>query len=171
MDRRTSIAGTVLIIVGTLFFLARLDLVTLSAGDFLWILAAVGGSVMLYRGFALQGPASGKIFWGTAFLGVGLLQLAGRWSTGGFDPGIAGPLYLSIPAVAWVLVVVKSPREWHVLVPAVALVGLAAAMYLTEAGMLTRRDVTDAVSNYWPVALVTFGLAMILTGWGKRQPS
>lgn len=171
MDRRTSIAGIALIIIGAGLLLARLDLVSLSMGDALWLVAAVGGGVMLYRGFAGQGSGSGKIFWGTAFLTVGALQLADRWMPMGMDPGVEGPLYLAVPAVAWILVVIKSPREWHMLVPAVALLGLALAMYMTEIGTLTRGEVMDTVGRYWPVALVTFGVAMILTGWGKSQTS
>jgi hypothetical protein len=89
----------------------------------------------------------------------------------GIDPGVEGPLYLAVPGVAWLLVVTKSPREWHVLVPAVALLSLALAMYMTEVGSLTRGEVLDAVGRYWPVALVAFGFAMILTGWRKSQPS
>ncbi len=171
MDRRTSIAGIALIIIGAGLLLGRLDLVSLSMGDALWLVAAVGGGVMLYRGFAAQGSGSGKIFWGTAFLAVGALQLADRWMPMGIDPGVEGPLYLAVPAVAWILVVIKSPREWHVLVPAVALLGLALAMYMTEIGTLTRGEVMDTVGRYWPVALVAFGVAMILTGWGKSQTS
>jgi len=171
MDRRTSIAGIALIIIGAGLLLARLNLVSLSTGDVLWLLAVVGGGVMLYRGFAHQEPGSGKIFWGTVFLAVGALHLADRWMPMGIDPGVEGPLYIAVPAVAWILVVIKSPREWHVLVPAAALLGLALAMYLTEIGTLTRGDVTETVGQYWPVALVAFGLAIILTGWGKRQTS
>ena len=171
MDRRTSIAGIALIIIGAGLLLARLNLVSLSTGDVLWLLAVVGGGVMLYRGFARQEPGSGKIFWGTVFLAVGARQLADRWMPMGIDPVVEGPLYIAVPAVAWTLVVIKSPREWHVLVPAAALLGLALAMYLTEIGTLTRGDVTETVGQYWPVALVAFGLAIILTGWGKRQTS
>ena len=171
MDRRTSIAGIALIIIGAGLLLARLNLVSLSTGDVLWLLAVVGGGVMLYRGFARQEPGSGKIFWGTVFLAVGALHLADRWMPMGIDPGVEGPLYIAVPAVAWILVVIKSPREWHVLVPAAALLGLALAMYLTEIGTLTRGDGTATVGQYWPVALVAFGLAIILTGWGKRQTS
>lgn len=171
MDRRTSIAGIVLIILGTVLLIAKLDLISFSIGDVLWVLAVAGGGVMIYRGFAREGPASGKIFWGTAFLAVGLLQLASRWSPMGLDPDIEGPLYLAVPAIAWILVVIKSPREWHVLVPAVALLVLAWAMYMAEVGTLTRGEVLDAVSSYWPAALVAFGLAMILTGWRRGEPS
>ena len=171
MDRRTSIAGIVLIVIGAGLLLSRLDVIRLSMGDVLWVLGIVGGGLMLFRGFAGQGPGSGKIFWGAVFLAVGALQLADRWSPMGIDPGIEGPLYIAAPAVAWVLVVIKHPREWHVLVPAVALLGLALAMYMTEIGTLTRSEVMDTVGSYWPVALVAFGLAMILTGWRKSQPS
>lgn len=171
MDRRTSIAGIALIIIGAGLLLARLNVVGLSIGDALWVLAVAGGAAMIYRGFTRPDPPSGKIFWGTVFLAVGMLQLAARWIPSGIDPGIEGPLYLGVPAVAWILVVIKSPREWHVLVPAVALLGLALAMYMTEIGTLTRSDVMETVGRYWPVALVAFGLAMILTGWGKSQTS
>ena len=171
MDRRTSIAGIVLIVIGAGLLIGRLNLVSLSMRDALWLLAVVGGGVMLYRGFARQESGSGKIFWGTVFLAVGALQLADRWMPMGIDPGVEAPLYLAVPGVAWILVVIKSPREWHVLVPAVALLGLALAMYLTETGTLTRGEVTETVGQYWPLALVAFGLAMILTGWGKRQTS
>jgi hypothetical protein len=171
MDRRTTIAGIILILVGAGLLLHRLGLIDLSTGDVLWTLAAAGGGVMVYRGFAGQGPASGKIFWGTVLAAAGALQLADRLMPAGMDPGVEGPLYLATPALAWVLVVVKSPREWHVLIPAIALIGLACAMYMTEIGTLTRGEVRDAVGTYWPVALVAFGLAMILTGWRKSQPS
>jgi hypothetical protein len=171
MDRRTSIAGIALIIIGAGLLLSRLDVIRLSMGDALWVLAVAGGGAMLYRGFTGPTPPSGKIFWGTVFLAVGALQLADRWMPMGIDPGIEGPLYLAVPGVAWMLVVAKSPREWHVLIPAVALLGLALAMYMTEIGTLTRGEVMDTVGRYWPVALVAFGFAVILTGWRKSQPS
>jgi hypothetical protein len=171
MDRRMSIAGIALIIIGAGLLLSRLDLISLAKEDALWLLAVAGGGAMLYRGFASQGSGSGKIFWGAVFLAVGALQLAARWSPMGIDPGIEGPLYLTVPALAWILVVIKSPREWHVLVPAVALLVLASAMYMTEIGTLTRSEVMDTVGRYWPVALVAFGLAMVFTGWRKSQPS
>jgi hypothetical protein len=171
MDRRTSIAGIILIVAGAGMLLNRFDVIRLSMEDALWVLAVAGGAVMVYRGFSRPGPASGKIFWGTVLLFVGALQLADRWMPEGLDPGIEGPLYLAAPAVGWVLVAIKSPREWHVLIPAVALLGLALAMYMTEIGTLTRSEVMDTVGMYWPVALVAFGVAMILTGWRKSQPS
>lgn len=171
MDRRSSIAGIVLIVIGAALLLSRLNIVRLSMGDALWVLAAVGGGVMLVRGFAGQGPGGGKVFWGTIFLGIGVLQLANRWATYGIDPGVEAPMYLAVPAVAWILTVIKSPREWHMLIPAAALLGLAWAMYMTEVGTLTRGEVMDTVGRYWPMALVAFGLAMILTGWRKSQPS
>ena len=171
MDRRTSIAGIALILLGALLLIAKLDLVSFSAGDLLWVLAAVGGGVMIYRGFAAHGPASGRIFWGTVFLAVAALQLADRWMATGLDPGVGGPLYLAAPGLAWLLVVIKSPREWHVMVPAVALLALAWAMYMTEIGTFTRSEVMETVGNYWPAVLVAFGLAMILTGWRRGEPS
>jgi len=171
MDRRTSIAGVALIVIGAALLVTKLNLISFSAEGILWCLAAVGGGVMVYRGFTGQAPSRGKIFWGTLFLAVGLLQLIDRWSPMGMDPGIQGPLYLAVPAVAWVLVVVKNPHDWHLLIPAVALLGLALAMYMTEIGTLTRSEVMDTVGSYWPVALVAFGIAMILTGWRRSQPS
>lgn len=171
MDRRTSVAGIVLILVGAVLLFNKLDMINVSIEDVLWILAAAGGGAMIYRGFARQAPASGKIFWGAVLAAVGVLQLADRWMPMGMDPGVEGPLYLAVPALAWVLVVIKSPREWHVLIPAVALLGLALAMYMTEIGTLTRSEVMNTVGTYWPVALVAFGLAMIFTGWRRTEPS
>jgi hypothetical protein len=171
MDRRASFAGIALIVVGATLLAFKLDLITFTIGAVLWGLAAVWGGVMLFRGWTRPNPSRGGIFWGTILLSVGVLRTLNGLLPMGLDPGVEGPLYLAAPAIGLILVVVRRPRDWHMLVPAAALLALAWAMYMTEVGTLTRGEVMDTVSQFWPVALVAFGLSLILTGWRRSEPS
>ena len=72
------------------------------------------------------------------------------------------PWTVVLVGVAFLMMFVVSPRNWHVLVPTVFFLGAGAVMVLAEMGYFDRWDVMDAMRQYWPIALILFGITLLL---------
>jgi hypothetical protein len=56
----------------------------------------------------------------------------------------------------------SNTQEWHLIVPSLFFLGLGMLFVATDFDYLYRWDMVDAVSRYWPLALVLFGVSLIL---------
>ncbi len=72
------------------------------------------------------------------------------------------PCTVVLVCVGFLMMFAVSPRNWHVLVPAVFFLGTGAVMILSEMGYFDRWDVVDAFRQYWPIALILFGITLLL---------
>lgn len=160
---RYSWFGIALILVGSTLLLDRFGIVRLGWEPVLWSLLAVFGAVRTTDGFGKK--KSGRVFWGTFFFLSGVygvlryldvVELRSYWPV---------PAFLAIIGLSLAMIVVNSPRNWPVLVPALLFLGSGSAIILSDYGYLYRHDVIYAFRTYWPTGIILFGLALVLKGF------
>lgn len=166
MSRGMKYAGILLVVLGAVLLVKRMGLVELSAGMVLWGAIATVGGVKIYRGFTR--PGAGGVFWGTMFLGVGLARVLGKAGVVSIEWDLALPLLVLLAGAGTLLTFVASPRQWHVALLAVALLGLGSALTLSEYGIVPAHDVLNSLPVWGPVTLIAFGAALLLN---RRAPS
>jgi hypothetical protein len=152
--------GVGLIVVGAAMLLHRLGAVNFSWHAAFWGIVALLGAYKLITAFTTG--RSGAAFWGTVLLVLGIYQVFEQLNI------IYVPSYLLFP---WTVVLVGAgflmmfavrPRNWHVLVPSVFFLATGAVMILAEMGYFDRWNVLEAMRQYWPIALILFGITLLL---------
>jgi hypothetical protein len=158
--KRWSWFGAGLIVLGIAMLLDRLEIVRFDWHIVLWALLAIVGLVKGMDGFSKK--KTSRVFWGTfLFLlgaynllrGIDAIELRSYWWL---------PAMMLMLGFSLLMMFVCSPREWHLLVPALVLLGVGAAILLTEFGYFYRYDVAEAIRMYWPITLILFGLSLVL---------
>ena len=88
-----------------------------------------------------------------------------------FPGGTLFPLFLVVVGLGFFLALLRQPHEWHLAVPALCFLGVGAVMVLAEIDYLGRWAVLDMIRQWWPLALVLFGAALLLNRGAGRNPS
>jgi len=156
--------GSALVLVGALLLFDRFNLFSFRWPGVLWAGVAVLAAVMLVRHFK---GGDGAVFWWTVLLlfsGYKLLRAFGIWIP---PESIGLPAVLLMAGIGFLVMFLAVPANWHLLVPAVALVGVGTIMLLSEFGLMTEIDARALVKNYWPFALIAFGAALLLNRRGR----
>ncbi len=157
---RFSWIGIVLILVGSALLLDRVGVIRFGLPPLLWSLLAIFGALKAIEGFSRK--KSGRVFWGTFLFLLGVygvlryldvIELRSYWMM---------PAILVIAGLSILMMFVSSPKDWHLLIPALLLTGTGSAIILTELGYLYRYDVLESLRIYWPVGIILFGLALIV---------
>jgi hypothetical protein len=157
---KVSWLGAGLVVLGLAMLVDRLNLVRFGWETALWLLLAVYGAVKAVDAFGKK--KAGRVFWGALFFlfgsysllrDLGVVELHSSWML---------PHVILIVGLSFLMMYASSPREWHLLVPTLAFLGLGVVMILTDYGYLYRYEVVDALRVYWPVGLIMFGLALVV---------
>ncbi len=150
-------------LIGGMMLLDRMNVLRWEWWAVVWSVITVLGGAKIVQGVTTR--KSGKVFWGTILFLLGGLQVldyAGLLhNIPHYMVPFSLPTILATLGVAFLAMFLVDPREWQLLIPAVAFFGLGAVMILSDLGMLDREGVVDAVRNYWPVGLIVFGLALL----------
>lgn len=158
--------GIVLIVVGLAMLLDHMEILSMSWWLIFWACVTAGSAVVLARSSKSR---EGGVFWLTVLFFFALYQTLRQLGAMDVHEAIGFPLLLVIAGIGLVVVVVTHPVRWHLLVPAVVLIGVGGAMLLAEYDVITHWAVRNAVNSYWPVALILFGGAMLLNGATKKR--
>jgi hypothetical protein len=156
---RFSWLGGGLLIIGSAMLLDRLDVVRFGWQPVFWTLVALFGIVKAVDGFGKK--RSGRVFWGTFLFLFGVYELLRDLDVIELRSYWMFPAILLIIGLSLLMMYINSPREWHLLIPSLLLLGTGAAIILTEFGYFYRYDVIEAVRMYWPVGLILFGFALV----------
>ena len=151
--------GIILIVVGLAMLFDHLHILAMSWRVLFWACIAVASGVALVRNIRAK---DGAIFWWTILLFFGVYKTLRALEVVSFHESMGLPLLLLVAGAALVAMVIAQPARWHMLVPALVCLGLGTAMLLAELDVIAPADVRLAVRNYWPVALVLFGAALLL---------
>jgi hypothetical protein len=149
-----------MVVLGISMLLDRLDVVRFGWHPVFWTLLVIFGLVRAMNGF--EKKKTGRVFLGT------FLFLFGAYNLLRIMDVVELRSYWWLPAIILMLgfsllmMFVCAPKEWHVLVPALMLLGIGAAMVLTELGYFYQYDIVEAIRKYWPAGLILFGLSLIL---------
>ena len=157
--KRFSLPGVGLIMVGATMLLDRFNVIRFDWSTVLWGIIALYGFVKAIDGNTRK--KSGRVFLGTFFFLLGLYNILCNLEVIAFRSYWWMPVLLLIIGFSILMVYVTSPKDWHMLVPAILLLGSGTAVILAEFGYLYRYDVAELLRTYWPIGLILFGIALI----------
>ncbi len=152
--------GVGLIVVGAAMLLHRLGVVDFGWHAALWGIVALFGAFKLVTAFTTG--RSGAAFWGTVLLVLGGYQMLEDLGVAYVSSYLLFPWTVVLVGVGFLMMFAVKPRNWHVLVPSVVFLGSGTLMVLSEMGYFDRWDVLDAFRQYWPIALILFGITLLL---------
>ena len=162
MDKKLALIGTLLIGVGVLQILNHTGVITVGWNGIAWLCLAALGLWMIIKGFSTAGKARGGIFWGTLFLIAGCVNFGERAGLF-YVPGYLDmPMLFLAVGIAFLVVFIHKPQDWHVIVLSTVFTALGTLMLLAELDFISQWVVRDAIAQYWPVGLIVFGLALLL---------
>ncbi len=165
--QKRSLVGVGLIAAGALLLLGRLHLMHIDWPTLLWGGLALLGVYRVVLGFTQKGRG---VFIGTAAAAVGTYALL-RESGAFFIPHeLVLPSMILLAGLGIFLTFLAAPQRWHLLVPALLLLALGGALVLAEEGYLDAWEVLDLLRIWWPLALVLFGIALLLNRDRNRTP-
>ncbi len=166
MKTRPVWLGIVLIVVGVAMLLDHLHFFAMSWWLVFWAAVTVASAVMVFRNSRRR---EGGVFWLTILFFFALYKTLRQFGALDLREEWGFPVLLVIAGIGIGVVVASHPHRWHLLVPALALIAAGGAMMLAEFNVLSVWDVRNAVSNYWPVAVLLFGVAMLLNGFAWKK--
>lgn len=152
--------GVGLIAVGAAMLLHRLGVVTFGWHSAFWGVVALFGAYSLITSFTTG--RSGAAFWGTVMFVAGAYWILEEMNLLYVSSYLLFPWTVVLVGAGFLMMFAVKPRNWHVLVPSVCFLGAGALMILSEMGYFDRWDVLDAFRMYWPIALILFGITLLL---------
>ncbi len=152
--------GVGLIVVGAAMLLHRLGIVNFGWHAALWGIVALFGAYKLITAFTTG--RSGAAFWGTVLLVIGGYQALEETGLVYISSYLLFPWTVLLVGAGFLMMFAVRPRNWHVIVPAVFFMGTGIVMVLAEMGYFDRWEVVEAMRQYWPIALILFGITLLL---------
>ena len=160
--------GVVLICIGIVLLLDRLDVMDVEFSKIFWPIVILFGLMRVGQGFSRN--IQRRVFVGTVIFLYGLFFFLRSTDYVDMHGQVFIPATFLILGIAFFMMFLNNFKEWVFLLPAILLCGVGAAFILSELGYLYRYDVWEAVRLYWPLALVIIGLAIILRRKTHTQP-
>jgi hypothetical protein len=152
--------GVGLVVIGLVLLLDRLDVLYFEWTTAVWGLLAVFGATRMVDGFRRKLRA--RLFWGTFLFLLGTYSVLYHLNVFPFHFHVHPPVILLILGLCILALFVLNPKEWHVLIPSLSFIGLGTLWILVRLGFVYRYDVIDAIRYYWPMALILFGVSLLL---------
>jgi len=160
------IPGIILIAIGTLLLLNRLDIYYFRWATLYPIILMFLGAIFMSRAFG--GRDKGAIFPGTILFLVGLFFfLRNNYWLPFYYFRDSWPVFVLIIGIAFVALYAVKPYDWGVLIPGGLFLLLGSAFLLDRLHYLPW-GVREILGQLWPVALIILGIA-ILVGSLKRS--
>ena len=160
MQKKIPWVGAVLILAGVLLLVHRFGYITLHWHEIGWGVIALYGAVKAVNGFSRH--SAGTAFWGTAFFLIGAVGFAHPLRFGIFGSLSGASVILLILGVSFLIAFLSNTQEWHFVIPSLFFAGLGALFVASDYDYFSRWDLVEAVGKYWPLALILFGVSLIL---------
>ena len=168
-EQKYPLFAAALIIVGGLLLLRNLDILTLRFSNFFWPLIMILGLVGVGRGFSSD--RRGKIFWSTVVFLYALFFFLRSLDSIEVRGHLFIPASFLIFGLAFLMMYLANVREWPLLIPSLVLLGLGSIFVLDEYGYVDGWEVWYSVRQYWPIAIILFGLGILLRRRSLPPPS
>jgi hypothetical protein len=164
--RQRALWGGVLMLIGTLLLLHKLDVFPFGWETLVSGAVAAVALFMIVRKFREHGEG---VFWWTLLFCYGLFAFvrSAGWIT--IPPWYGFPLALIAIGVGFAVTVALRPTDWHLAVPSALFLVVGSLILLSEMGTLEVEMVRSAISAYWPFALIVFGVALLMSGRERKQ--
>jgi hypothetical protein len=169
MPGRFPLFGVALVLIGAAMLLDRTGVLSLSWPLVFWGAIALLGAFKLTRGFTVATCGGGSLFWGTVLLAVGLYNVLRDMNVTVIDTYLELPALVTTVGAGFLMMFIRHPRHWHILIPALFFGGLGTLMLLSELGYFSRWEVMSVVRTYWPIVLILFGASLLLSRGYPRK--
>jgi hypothetical protein len=158
-QRRLPVFGILLLVVGIALLLEKLDVIEFGWSRLLWAAVALLGAAIVIRAFVQDGRA--RIFWGTVLFLYGLLFFLRSLDLVEAHVAVFMPATFVILGFAFLMLFVSDPKDWHLLIPTVLLLGFGGAFMFAEVGFIRRWEMWDTFRTWWPLILVLVGISLV----------
>ena len=166
-DKKVSIVpGILLVLVGAVLLLAKLDLVDLYWED-VYPVILLGLGIMFFSFVFIRKDLNAS-FWGSTFLLLGVFFFLRNYNIIPyfFWDEIWPVIFLAVGIGFFVLYAFK-PKDWGVLIPGAVLlfIGLISLANTMEMYWRTR----DLIEDFWPLILIIIGGGLVLSALLKKK--
>ncbi len=158
-----------LIVVGAGLLLDRTGALPFGWWTIFWTVVAIVGMYKMVLAF--RNPAQGRMVWGTILFFLGLYCVMEDSGVLMLPGGTQFPALLAVVGLGFLLALARQPGQWHLAIPAAALLGAGALMIGAEWNYLPRWMVLDLIRQWWPAALVLLGAALLLNSRTETKSS
>jgi hypothetical protein len=158
--RRISLFGLFLVIFGALMLLRKGGLINLHSSDVIWPVLTLFGLILAGRGLA--DGKRGKIVGGTVLFLYSIFFLVRSAGDHELPIEMIVPSTFLVFGIVFLMLFVNRPAEWYFLVPGLLLLLVGASFLMTQYGYWYGWQMRDAISTWWPLALVLMGGGMLL---------
>ncbi|MHB1049887.1 MAG: LiaI-LiaF-like domain-containing protein [Bacteroidota bacterium] len=157
---RIPIFGIIVVTFGVVLLLRQIRLISVDGYSIVLFGLLVYGGAMIIRSYTLNVRQS--LYFGSLCFYSALVLLLGKYGVIEQTPFVYVPAFLIVFGLSFVMLYIFNMRDFHLLVPSAIFIGLGIAFMLTEVGYWYVGDVKEAISMYWPVALIVFGGLMLV---------
>ncbi len=171
-ERRSIIPGVLLVAIGGLIILNKLDVFGFRFRDIFPYAIIALGIWFFYK--LLVRHQRGAAFPATFFTLLGLFFLFRQhsyhfWRLHYIED--FWPVFLLILGIAFLIQFLVRPKDWGLLIPSIILLCLGCAFLFRNMGWYYFYDFEYYVQQYWPLVLVFIGLLLILTNIRRKAGS
>jgi hypothetical protein len=157
---RISLFGLFLVVFGVLMLLRKGGIINLHAPEIIWPVLTLFGLILAGRGLA--DGRRGKIVGGTVLFLYSIFFLVRSAGDHELPMELIVPSTFLIFGIVVLMLFVNRPAEWYFLVPGALLLLVGCSFLMTQYGSWYGWQVRDAISTWWPLALVLMGAGMLL---------
>ena len=164
-EPRSLVFGIVLIALGLVLLLDRLDVFSVRWDSLAWVIGLCLGGFLVVDGF-MRGRRA-RVYWGGVLFFFSLYWVLVRWDAIYHHGFFVTPVVLLAFGLSFFLLYASDTNEYGLLFPAVLLTGVGVAMILWWLEYFEWYEVRGYVRTYWPLLLVIWGAALLLR---RRKP-
>ena len=164
-EPRVLVFGILLIALGLVLLLDRLDLLFVRWGSLAWIVGACFGGFFAVDGFIRKRGA--RIYWGSVLFFFCTYWVMAGWDVIYHHNFYVTPVILLSFGLSFFALFASRPREYGLLIPAILLSATGTLMILWWWEYIEWYEVRHALRTYWPLVFVIWGVALLLK---RRNP-
>lgn len=164
-EPRALILGSLFVILGASLLLERLDVVLIRWDKLFWVAVLVTGAFLVADGYTHAGR--GRIYWGSVLFFFGAYQTMLRFDVIERYGIHTVPALLIVFGLAFLVLYLRFPSEWSLLVPFFILAGSGVTFVLWWWEVVEWYEIRMFVRTYWPALLILIGISMLF----RRRPA
>lgn len=164
-EQRGLVFGIVLIALGVVLLLNRLDVFFVQWDSLAWVAGLCLGGFLVVDGFVRGRRA--RVYWGGVLFFFSLYWVLTRLDVIHHHGFFVTPVILLSFGLSFFLLYASDTKEYGLLFPAVLLTGVGAIMILWWLEYIEWYEVRCYVRTYWPLLLIIWGAGLLLR---RRKP-
>ncbi|MEP0822842.1 MAG: hypothetical protein HRF44_08325 [Ignavibacterium sp.] len=158
-EPRALILGSLFVILGASLLLDRLDVVLVRWDKFFWIAVTATGGFLVADGYTHA--RRGRIYWGSVMLFFGAYQTLLRFDVLERYGIHTVPTLFIVFGLAFLLLYLRFPSEWPLLIPFFILTGSGVTFLLWWWEFVEWYEIRMFIRTWWPVLLILIGFSML----------